>query len=61
MCVLNAFDIRNVKLNLLKLNCFCFMQLVPTKQLDKFSNSVSIVQSCEGKAMLYLHLSMKYV
>ena len=37
------------------------MQLVPSKQLAKYSNSVSIVQSCEGKAMLYLHVCMKCV
>ena len=37
------------------------MQLVPSKQFTKYSNSVSTVQSCEGKAMLYLHVCIECV
>ena len=55
--VAKLFNIRNVKLQLLQLNYFCFMQLASSKQLAKESNSVST----QGKEMLPLHVCKKYV
>ena len=51
MCVSYVFDIRNVKLHLLQLNYFCFMQLASSKQLAKDSNSVST----QGKEILEVY------
>ena len=57
LCVLNyVFNIIHVKLHLLQLNHFCFMQ-ASSKQLAKDSNSVST----QGKEILSLHACTKCI
>ena len=57
ICVLNqVFNIKHVKLHLLQLNHFSFMQ-ASSKQLAKDSNSVST----QGKEMLSLHACAKCI